>query len=238
MQFVNGVLFVQDNNETYITSGQYDAKNNNVFGDTIGYIKNPYPKMYSLGQMGNSKENVKVFHDTENPLECCVEVSDNQEPQQWMVSHDYSDGDIDSGKEYYGFRYPKKLKGLNDEQKTLMRNNWRRFVQWMATSNPQPMYEEHKATSEKEFKVFSYNQKQHKDIEVFVLNAEKTEYISQPTFNPAIDTYYTKTEHVHGYTNLPLPEPVSFDAYVFRGYKANEELQKDYNPLIAGCTVS
>jgi hypothetical protein len=28
--------------------------------------------------MGNSKKNTEVFHDLENPLECCIEVADNQ----------------------------------------------------------------------------------------------------------------------------------------------------------------
>jgi hypothetical protein len=81
MEFVNGVLFIQDNNDTFTTTGTYDAKDNNIFGETVGYLSKPYPKFYSLANMGNSKDNVHVFHDTENPLECCVEVSDNQEPQ-------------------------------------------------------------------------------------------------------------------------------------------------------------
>jgi hypothetical protein len=30
--------------------------------------------------MGNSKDNIHVFHDESNPLECCIEVADNQMP--------------------------------------------------------------------------------------------------------------------------------------------------------------
>ena len=85
MEFVNGVLFMQDNNKTFVTSGTYDAKDNNIFGDTVGYISNPYPKFYSLGQMGNSKDNIEVLHDMENPMECCIENGDNQLPGQWMT---------------------------------------------------------------------------------------------------------------------------------------------------------
>jgi hypothetical protein len=44
-------------------------------------MSNPYAKMYSIGQMGNSKDNIEVFHDNTNPLECCIEVKDNQTPQ-------------------------------------------------------------------------------------------------------------------------------------------------------------
>jgi hypothetical protein len=36
--------------------------------------------LYSLANMGNSKDNIEVFHDTTNPKECCVEVNDNQTP--------------------------------------------------------------------------------------------------------------------------------------------------------------
>jgi len=35
--------------------------------------------------MGNSKKNTEVFHDVDNPLECCVEVTDNQTKGQWMT---------------------------------------------------------------------------------------------------------------------------------------------------------
>jgi hypothetical protein len=82
MQFTPGVIFVTDkstkkNDEKGVT--------NNVFADTlvngVSYadlpLENRYPKLYALGQMGNSKENTHVFHDTENPLACCVEVANN-----------------------------------------------------------------------------------------------------------------------------------------------------------------
>ena len=81
MQFTNGVLFMVDRNKTFDIDASGDAaKSNNIFGETPGYIDNPYAKFYSLGQMGNSKDNIHVFHDTSNPKECCVEVADNQMP--------------------------------------------------------------------------------------------------------------------------------------------------------------
>jgi hypothetical protein len=69
-----------DKNKTYDTSKTSDKKLNNVFGEIEGYISDPYPKLYSICNMGNSKDNVHVFHDLTNPLECCIEVKDNQLP--------------------------------------------------------------------------------------------------------------------------------------------------------------
>jgi hypothetical protein len=71
-----------DKNPIFVISSENTKdqnKKNNIFGDTPGYINSPYPKMYSLANMGNSKKNVEVFHDTsEGSKECCVEVPDNQ----------------------------------------------------------------------------------------------------------------------------------------------------------------
>lgn len=232
MEFVNGVLFIQDNNQTFTTIGNYDAKDNNIFGEIPGYLSNPYPKMYSLANMGNSKDNIHVFHDTENPLECCVEINDNQEPQQWMVSDDYLDSDIDDNNKYYGFRYPDGVENATQA----MKDAWRRLVHWMAHSNPQPKYEEHKATTEKEYKAFSYNQKKGENIPVYILDADRTQYTLIDGFDENIDTYYTETEHVYGYTNLPLENEETYteEDHTLKGYKSNPEIQKDYSPLCAG----
>jgi hypothetical protein len=78
MQFTNGVIFMKDRNTTFSTAENADKKLNNLFGEIPGYISAPYYKFYSLGNMGNSKDNIHVFHDETNPLECCVEVGDNQ----------------------------------------------------------------------------------------------------------------------------------------------------------------
>ena len=142
-----------DNNPTFTLDGNADKKKNNLFGEIPGYMDNPYPKMYSLANMGNSKKNIEVFHDETNPKECCIEIADNQEPQQWMVNDNYLDSDIDDNKKYYGFRYPDGAENATQE----MKDAWRRFVSWMAHSNPQPMYEEHIAETEKEYKAFAFN---------------------------------------------------------------------------------
>ena len=44
-------------------------------------------------------------------------------------------------KEYYAFRYPDGREDALKEDPEAV-NKWRRFVSWMAHSNPQPMYEE------------------------------------------------------------------------------------------------
>jgi hypothetical protein len=77
MQFYPGVLFIEDHNKENSFTGA-EGVNNNVFSDTEGYIDNPYPKLYAVCNMGNSKKNTEVFHDIENRLECCIEVADNQ----------------------------------------------------------------------------------------------------------------------------------------------------------------
>ena len=53
---------------------------NNLFAEIPGYINDPYERMYSICNMGNSKKNIEVLHDTTNPIEYCIEVADNQKP--------------------------------------------------------------------------------------------------------------------------------------------------------------
>ena len=244
MQFTNGVLFMKDKNKTFDTAANADKKLNNLFGETAGYISNPYPKFYSLANMGNSKDNVHVFHDLTNPLECCVEVNDNQTQQQWMVSDDYNKSDIGADEDYFDFRYPdgvEEVQKLGDNGQTMI-DGWNNFVSWMAHSNPQPKYKKHTATTEKEFKSFAYNPKTRKDIPVYVKNADEKGYTQVLAFDSSIDTYYTTTEHVHGYTGLLLDAPETYGEYTFRGFRAENQKddkgelwQKDYTPVIAGC---
>jgi hypothetical protein len=84
MEFTPGVLFLIDRNQED-NDTTFGGLGDNVFKDTVGYKDNPYPKMYSICNMGNSKKNTKVFHDTENPKELCVENADNQYPGQFMT---------------------------------------------------------------------------------------------------------------------------------------------------------
>lgn len=83
MQFQNGVLFIEDHNQTKDSSTE---TKNNVFKEIDGYISNPYPRMYSIANMGNSKKNTDVFHGAGNIYECCVEVADNNTSGQRMVT--------------------------------------------------------------------------------------------------------------------------------------------------------
>lgn len=214
MQFTNGVVFIADHNTT--VSGTTE---NNLFKEEgQDYIKNPYPKLYAIGNMGNSKKNIHVFHDLENPDECCIEVGDNQTAQQKMINYDYSgfndNSDIGEADELFEFRYPDG----NSEATEKMRAGWNRFVSWMAHSNPQPKYESHTANSERDFKAFAFNQKTGKPVTVYKLNATNTEYEIVESFDPEITTYYTETIHTYGYTNLPLDKPETFKAYTFKGY--------------------
>lgn len=247
MQFTNGVMFILDNNSNFSLNAT-DKKTNNLFGEISGYMNSKYAKMYSIANMGNSKKNTHVFHDTENPLECCIEVADNQTPQQWMVSDKYNIDDIGTKEKYFEFRYPNGIDEVREKETgSKMINGWNDFVKWMAKSNPQPKYEEHKATTEKEFKSFAFNQKTNSAVDTYKLlydefgNPQSYELVS--AFDPNVNTYYIETQHIYGYTNLPLQQEVSYPAYTFTGFKTalknekGELWQKDYTPLIKGCTI-
>lgn len=242
MQFTNGVLFMVDHNDVFNTAADAEKKGNNVFGEIDGYMADPYPKMYSLGQMGNSKDNVHVFHDQENPLECCVEVRDNQTPQQWMVDFNYNHADIGEKEKLFEFRYPDGASEASED----MINGWNRLVRWFAESNPSPKYEKHEnITTLTQYKDFSINKKTFQPIPVFVMKEDESGYEEIFAFDENISTYYTATPHIYGHTNCKLPEPVTFEPYMFSGFiaqaqkdKDNKLWQKDYTPMISGCTVN
>ena len=103
--------------------------------NSAGEMINVHPRFYSIGQMGNSKDNIEVFHDTENPLECCIEVNDNQTQVQWMTNDNYNKSDIGESEDYFSFRYPEESRNESHI------NGWNRLVSWMAHSNPQPKYD-------------------------------------------------------------------------------------------------
>lgn len=247
MQFTNGVMFIEDHNPTYKTGAADDKKLNNAFGEINDYLNNPYPKLYSIANMGNSKDNISVFHDETNPLECCIEVNDNQTPQQWMVNDNYNKSDIGAEEDYFDFRYPDGIEEVQKlgEQGQAMIDGWNRFVSWMATSNPQPKYEAHTANSEEEYLTFAFNIKTQTSIPTYYLRDGQEYVLTEYTSD--IKTYYTETEHLYGYTNLPLPANAEkhFDAYKFKGYKCESQRnekgelwQKNYKPLIEGISVS
>ena len=235
MQFTPGVIFITDNNTTI---DKPTGVGDNVFKDTPGYVGNAYAKMYSLGQMGNSKDNIEVLHDTSNPLECCIEVADNQRPQQCMIDDEYTKDDIGAGSKIFEFRYPK------DNINQTMIDAWNEFVSWMAHVNPSPKYEKHEnITSEKKYKDFAVNKKTFENIPTYIMNSDETDF-EESSYNPEITTYYTLTDHKYGYTGLKLPEAKTYGIKKFVGYRAENEKrpdqtlwQKDYNPMIAGCEV-
>lgn len=235
MEFTNGVIFIKDRNPDFNLNAA-DPKTNNVFGEISGYMsKDPAERdyrFYSLGQMGNSKDNIHVFHDTSNPKECCIEVKDNQEPQQWMITDNYGDGDVSGGKEYYEFRYPE------DDFTKEMLDGWRRLVTWMAHSNPQPKYEKH--TLEGTSAATDFTNLLNKYSKVYYMNTDRTDYIEISDYSDSIVDYYVETPHVYGYTNLKLPEyTLSYDIlaednktyYTFNGETRTYE---QANEIIAG----
>ena len=145
MQFESGVVFVKDNNPngTYIaTEGKLEDKTSNYlkancFLDStrngIPYYKNPYYKMYAIGNMGNDKKNIEVFHDTTNSKACCVEIADNQNSAHWMTTTIDMD-QFNLEKPYHEFRYPDG----NDKASTELKQAWIDFVDWMAHCDPSP----------------------------------------------------------------------------------------------------
>ena len=247
MQFTTGVMFVTDKNPEWNDSKIKNCVFSDTFVNGTRYTdlgENKFPKMYSIAQMGNSKENTDVFHDKTNPLECCVEVADNQTPQQWMTSDVYNKADIGEAQKYFEFRYPKKSKNASQE----MIDGWNRFVSWMAHSNPQEKYKkfENILTADA-YKDISTNKKTFAKIDTYVMNAEETEYIKVDAFNPAYTTYYTLTDNLYGATNLKLNLPEeqrTFGAKTFTGFRAENQKkdngdlwQESYTPLIQGCVV-
>lgn len=144
MEFNSGVVFIKDNNpETnyYNDENKPDrAKylNANIFLDTPGYAAKPYYKMYAIGNMGNDKKNVEIFHDVSNPKACCVEVADNQNAEHWMTVPITMD-QFSLEKPFHEFRYPDG----NDKASIEQKQAWIDFVDWMAHSDPCQKSDDH-----------------------------------------------------------------------------------------------
>lgn len=146
-----GVLFIRDHNAAK-DNPPAQGVSNNVFNDTEGYIDNPYYKLYSICNMGNSKKNKEVFTDPDNPYEVIMEVSDNQQPQQWMTSTEGlirdntaeefvvttqdADGNDVNITVYEWRNKPKSNKMVEAN------NAWLDLVQWFADNNPSAATEE------------------------------------------------------------------------------------------------
>lgn len=123
MEFVAGAIFIRD-------------RSGNLFGDTNNY------HFYGICDIGNSKKNKKVFHDTSNPIAVCMEVSNNTSLPCLMSSLDYEwnadddavtqelvDGELKEQK-VYEFRY------VADDMEKVGEANWDRFVKFMVDWNP------------------------------------------------------------------------------------------------------
>ncbi|MBQ3990210.1 MAG: hypothetical protein II630_05155 [Bacteroidales bacterium] len=123
MEFVPGAIFIKD-------------RSGGLFGDTTGY------HFYGICDMGNSKKNTKVFHDTKNPLAVCMEVSNNTSLPCLMSSDDYTwnadddavvtyveDGETKEQK-VFEFRY------VADGMESVTETAWDRFVKFMVDHNP------------------------------------------------------------------------------------------------------
>lgn len=83
--------------------------------------------MYAICNMGNSKDNSNVFHDANNPLECCIETKDNNSAICMMTS-ELTEEALDTA-DYFEFRYPKS-------PTSEMKNAFINFANWMCSRNP------------------------------------------------------------------------------------------------------
>ena len=166
MGFHSGVVFIKDNNkefkyldengdpksEIYLKSNAFINPENKEWEKK--YADEPYFKMYSIGNMGNDKKNLNVFHDTTNPRAACVEVLDNQNAEHWMttfnekafikevVGQDAEGKDITKGP-YYEFRYglAENEDLLNNEQGITVASqeqDFLRLARWFAENDPSP----------------------------------------------------------------------------------------------------
>ncbi len=103
-----GVQFIHDQSHTLFSDDNYH--------------------MYAICNMGNSKNNSAVFHDLDNPNECCIETKDNNSTHCMMLDPSFSVEDLDS-EDFFEFRYPESP---TDE----MKNAFIRLVHWFANGNP------------------------------------------------------------------------------------------------------
>lgn len=166
MRFHSGVVFLRDHNpefkyldengdpksEIYLTSNAFINPENSEWEKS--YKAEPYFKMYSIGNMGNDKKNINVFHDITNPRAACVEVADNQNAEHWMtvynedafikkvIGQDEEGKDITEGP-YYEFRYGVvENEDMEDNDQGITEDSQRadflRLVQWFAENDPSP----------------------------------------------------------------------------------------------------
>ena len=240
MEFRSGVVFIKDNNpETNYFSEENKPDtatylNANCFLDTPGYAGNPYFKMYAIGNMGNDKKNVNVFHDESNPWSLCIEVADNQNPEHWMTTP-VNMSQFDLEKPFHEFRYPDG----NDEATTEQKQAWLDFVDWMSSSNPNGA----DATRILKATAATVDASNYKKNVYFVQDANgnyakatgdfdssKTYYTirsavaqeGDTTINVVFDNYTYKGFNPPGYENAPNPTEVSLKGTVETKYSTTK----------------
>lgn len=139
MEFVPGIMFIKDENDKIFGKDTATYNEANIFSDDEKYVRNPTYRQYSICNMGNSKDNIHVFHDLDNPKACCVEVCDNQNAEHWMnvpVTEDIFVQKYDENGEEIDFPYEFRYPDGNDEASAEMKKAFVDFVNWMAASNP------------------------------------------------------------------------------------------------------
>lgn len=85
--------------------------------------------MYAICNMGNSKNNGTVFHDTSNPKECCIETKDNNSAYCMMTAELNAANFSNEEDSYFEFRYPAS-------PTSEMFAAFRTFCNWMCSCNP------------------------------------------------------------------------------------------------------
>lgn len=258
MEFTPGIIFIKDNNPQ-TNDTEYGGKGDNVFKDTLGYcevtnedgtlLTSSYHKMYSIGCMGNSKDNIKVFHDENNPYECCIENGDNQLPGQWMT-------DVQGGYNLNDTFYPVSISSIDENETTLCpdgndRNNrilWENAMDEIYgfrypdgikdVKNLDSKYAESMIKGWYDFVYWMAHSNPQLAYEKINLTEEQFnnrkydlycwkdeehndyELITEDMLFDSNQDYYKKTNHIFGATNKKLKEPVYFPEYKFQGYKA------------------
>ena len=217
MQFESGVIFIKDNNpklDYYNNNGEPDRDgylNANTFLDTLNYYdankkEGKYYKQYAIGNMGNDKKNVNVFHDTTNPMAMCIEVTDNQNPEHWMTTA-VNMSQFDLEKPFHEFRYPDG----NDKASTEQKQAWLDFINWMVASNPSG-YDNTKILKAKTETLTSSTYKKN----VYFIKNDNDQYIKSLGDYDSSKTYYSIYSGVQSDSDELIE--VLFDPYTYKGF--------------------
>lgn len=143
MEFSMGVQFIKDHGEIpndgkhilLFTKPEVDANGNVVMVDgKPKYVQEAADRyhMYSIANMGTSKNNVHIFHDISNPNEVCVEIKNNTHPHCRFKEYTEEAIRWDAGDEDpFELRYP-STKSPKQEIDTA----WRRLWKWFSDNDP------------------------------------------------------------------------------------------------------